>query len=137
MAHAAPTAPRGHRQQASGTAAHTSRAALARPLLMGLVYGVYAAFMKRQMGPVDAGNVFYGILCGAIFAACLVALARIGPRLAQEPHAAAYGIFAGIAFGYLYSLGGESILKSSGLGLLVGAGVGVAAFYRYHSRSTA
>ncbi|WP_405491162.1 hypothetical protein [Streptomyces sp. NBC_00096] len=135
MTHVAPTAPRRHQQAAAGTT-HTSRAALARPLLMGLVYGVYAAFMKRQMGPVDAGNVFYGILCGAVFAACLMALARIGPRLAQEPHAAAYGIFGGVAFGYLYSLAGESILKSSGLGLLVGAGVGMAAFYRYHARRT-
>lgn len=133
MAHAAPTAPRRHRHTAADTH-HMSRSALMRPLLMGLVYGVYAAFMKRQMGPVDAGNVFYGILCGAIFAACLVALARIGPQMAREPHAAAYAVFAGIAFGYLYSLSGESVLKSSGLGLLVGAGIGVAAYYRYHVR---
>ncbi|AWZ09341.1 MULTISPECIES: hypothetical protein [unclassified Streptomyces] len=136
MAHAAPTAPRRHRQTAVGTS-HLDKAALARPLLMGLVYGVYAAFMKRQTGPVDAGNVFYGILCGAIFAACLVALARIGPRLRREVHAAMYGAFAGIAFGYLYSLSGESVLKSSGISLVVGAGVGIAAFYRYYTREPA
>ncbi|WP_330297542.1 hypothetical protein [Streptomyces sp. NBC_00503] len=134
MAHAAPTAPGRHRQTAAGGTTHLSRSALTRPLLMGLVYGVYAAFMKRQMGPVDAGNVFYGILCGAIFAACLFALARIGPRLKRELHAAAYGAFAGISFGYLYSLAGESIFKSSGISLLVGAGVAAAAFYRYYTR---
>ncbi|MGW6707031.1 hypothetical protein ACWGDE_19370 [Streptomyces sp. NPDC054956] len=133
MAHAAPTAPRRHRHTAADTT-HLSRSALTRPLLMGLVYGVYAAFMKRQMGPVDAGNVFYGILCGAIFAACLFALARIGPRLRREAHAAVYAIFAGVSFGYLYSLADESVLKSSGLGLAVGAGVGIAAFYRYYVR---
>ncbi|MBT2446241.1 hypothetical protein J7F03_03905 [Streptomyces sp. ISL-43] len=133
MAHAAPTAPRRHRQTAADTT-HLSKAALTRPLLMGLVYGVYAAFIKRQTGPVDAGNVFYGILCGAIFAACMFALARIGPRLKREAHAAAYGVFAGIAFGYLYSLAEESVLKSCALGLAVGAGVGIAAFYRYYTR---
>ncbi|MFD9304589.1 hypothetical protein ACFWCB_18370 [Streptomyces sp. NPDC060048] len=133
MAHAAPTVPRRHRQTAADKT-HPSKAALAGPLLMGLVYGVYAAFMKRQTGPVDAGNVFYGILCGAIFAACLFALARIGPRLQREAHAAAYGVFAGIAFGYLYSLAEESILKCSAMGLAVGAGVGIVAFYRYYVR---
>ncbi|MFG3000544.1 hypothetical protein [Streptomyces sp. NPDC048340] len=132
MAHAAPTAPRRHRHLADTT--HMSKSALARPLLLGLVYGVYAAFMKRQMGPVDAGNVFYGILCGAIFAACMVALARIGPRLKRELHATAYGAFAGIAFGYLYSLADHSILRAVGLALAVGAGVGLAAFYRYYTR---
>lgn len=132
MAHAAPTAPRRHRQMADMT--HLSRSAMARPLLLGLVYGVYAAFMKRQMGPVDAGNVFYGILCGALFAACMVALARIGPRLKREVHAAAYGAFAGIAFGYLYSLADHSVLRSAGLALAVAAGVGLAAFYRYYTR---
>ncbi|MGW6688606.1 hypothetical protein [Streptomyces sp. NPDC054961] len=133
MAHAAPTAPGRHRQPAAGATTHLTMA-LAGPLLAGLVYGVYAAFMKRQTGPVDAGNVFYGILCGAIFAACLFALARFGPRLKRELHAAAYGAFAGISFGYLYSLSGESIFKSSGLSLLIGAGVGLAAFYRYYTR---
>ncbi|MBT2468006.1 hypothetical protein J7E97_08965 [Streptomyces sp. ISL-66] len=134
MAHAAPTAPRRHRQSADGAMTHVSKSALARPLLMGLVYGVYAAFMNRQTGPVDAGNVFYGILCGAVFAAGLFALARIGPRLKREVHAAAYGAFAGITFGYLYSLAGESVFKSTGLSLLVGAGVAMVAFYRYYTR---
>lgn len=133
MAHVAPTA-HGRHRPTGHTTHHVSKAALARPLLMGLVYGVYAAFMKRQMGPVDAGNVFYGILCGALFAACMFALARIGPRLNREMHAAAYGAFAGIAFGYLYSLADDTILRSVGLALLVGAGVGMAAFYRYYTR---
>ncbi|MFJ6797628.1 hypothetical protein [Streptomyces sp. NPDC091268] len=132
MAHAAPTLPGRHRQRADTD--HPSRSALARPLLMGLVYGVYAAFMNRQMGPVDAGNVFYGILCGALFAVCMVALARIGPRLPRELHAAAYGAFAGVAFGYLYSLADRSVLRSVGLALAVAAGVGLAAFYRYYTR---
>ncbi|MFD9358262.1 hypothetical protein [Streptomyces sp. NPDC060031] len=132
MAHAAPTAPRRHRQMADTT--HLSKSEMALPLLLGLVYGVYAAFMKRQTGPVDAGNVFYGILCGALFAACLIALARIGPRLKRELHAAAYGAFAGIAFGYLYSLTDHSVLRSVGIALAVAAGVGLAAFYRYYTR---
>ncbi|MGW7329089.1 hypothetical protein ACWGIU_10935 [Streptomyces sp. NPDC054840] len=131
MAHAAPTALGRHRQTADMT--HLSRGAYVRPLLLGLVYGVWAAFMKRQMGPVDAGNVFYGILCGVLFAGIMFALARIGPRLKREVHAAAYGAFGGIAVGYLHSLTDQSILKSTVVGLAVAAGVGAIAFYRYYT----
>ncbi|MFD7263063.1 hypothetical protein [Streptomyces sp. NPDC059874] len=133
MAHAAPTAHgRQHRQMADMT--HLSKSAYTRPLLLGLVYGVWAAFIQRQMGPVDAGNVFYGILCGVLFAAIMFGLARIGPRLKREVHAAAYGVFAGIAVGYLHSLTNQSILKAVVVGFFVGVGVGGAAFYRYYTR---
>ncbi|MFE2478262.1 hypothetical protein [Streptomyces sp. NPDC059389] len=136
MAHAAPTAP-GRHLRASGTRTGTesvSKGPLVRALLLGLVYGVWAAFMKRQTGPVDAGNVFYGILCGVVFAAIMYTLARVGPRLMREVHAAAYGAFGGIAVGYLYSLADHSILRSCWVGLITGIGVGLAAFYRYYQR---
>ncbi|WP_374774934.1 hypothetical protein OG756_20470 [Streptomyces sp. NBC_01310] len=132
MAHAAPTALRRHRQ--STDMAHLSKSAYARPLLLGLVYGVWAAFIQRQTGPVDAGNVFYGILCGVLFAGIMFGLARVGPRMKREAHAAAYGAFGGIAVGYLHSLTGQSVLKAVVVGLAVGVGVGAIAFYRYYMR---
>ncbi|WP_327362136.1 MULTISPECIES: hypothetical protein [unclassified Streptomyces] len=132
MAHAAPTAPRRH-LQATGMD-EASRGQLTRALLLGLVYGVWAAYMQRQTGPVDAGNVFYGILCGALFAGIMFTLARVGPRLKREVHAAAYGVFAGIAVGYLNSLTDHSVLRSSWIGLITGIGIGLVAFYRFHQR---
>ncbi|MCB5163439.1 hypothetical protein LG634_01040 [Streptomyces bambusae] len=129
MAHAAPAA--GRHQ---GTMRHIDTGAWLRPVLFGLVYGVYAAFMKRQMGPVDAGNVFYGILCGVLFAGMLFLLSRVGPSLPRELRAAAYGAFAGIAMGYLYSLADESILRSVGIALAVAVPIGIGAFYRYYQR---
>ncbi|MFI5829605.1 hypothetical protein ACIA6C_20570 [Streptomyces sp. NPDC051578] len=133
MAHAAPTAPRRHHRMTGADIRHVSKSALTVPLLMGLVYGVWAAFINRQMGPVDAGNVFYGILCGVVFAGCVFALARYGSRLVRELHAAAWGAFAGIALGYLYSQTNESVLRSAGIGLAVGVATTLAAFYHYHS----
>ncbi|MCX5146540.1 hypothetical protein OHB36_07015 [Streptomyces sp. NBC_00320] len=132
MAHAAPTAPRRH-LQATGMD-EASKGQLTRALLLGLVYGVWAAYMQRQTGPVDAGNVFYGILCGALFAGIMFTLARVGPRLKREVHAAAYGVFAGIAVGYLNSLTDHSVLRSSWIGLITGIGIGLVAFYRFYQR---
>lgn len=132
MAHAAPPAHRRHGWQ-SADMAHPSRSAYTRPLLLGLVFGVWAAFLQRQMGPVDAGNVFYGILCGVLFAAIMFGLARIGPRLKREAHATVYGVFAGIAAGYLHSLTNSSVLRATVIGLFVGLGVGAVAFYRYYT----
>ncbi|WP_424212891.1 hypothetical protein ACN20G_12880 [Streptomyces sp. BI20] len=129
MAHAAPTAP-----GAGLDLRHLGRGAWTRPLLAGLVYGVWAAFIQRHQGPVDAGNVFYGILCGVVFAAIMFALARFGPRLAREPRAAAYAAFGGIAIGYLHSLTNQSLLRSVAVGLGTAVGVGVVAFYRYYTR---
>ncbi|WP_326589006.1 hypothetical protein [Streptomyces sp. NBC_01294] len=133
MAHAAPTAHRRHSRQSTDMA-HLSKSAYARPLLLGLVYGVWAAFIQRQTGPVDAGNVFYGILCGVLFAGIMFGLARVGPRMKREAHAAAYGAFGGIAVGYLHSLTGQSVLKAVVVGLAVAVGVGAIAFYRYYTR---
>ncbi|MFD5509380.1 hypothetical protein [Streptomyces sp. NPDC059761] len=135
MAHAAPTAPRRH-WQATGTTGTDDaiKGQLTRALLLGLVYGVWAAFMRRDTDGVDAGNVFYGILCGVVFAAIMFTLARVGPRLMQELHAAAYGAFGGIAVGYLYSLADHSILRSCWVGFATGFCIGLAAFYRYHTR---
>ncbi|OKK18342.1 hypothetical protein AMK16_18615 [Streptomyces sp. CB00455] len=135
MAHAASTAPRRRPYGPSGGTAHAARNALTRALLMGLVYGFWAAFIERQMGPVNTGNVFYGILCGALFAAVMFGLNRAGPRLQREVRAAAYGAFAGIAVGYLHSLTGASVLRSTVIGLFCGAGVGAAAFYRFYTHA--
>ncbi|MFD9381289.1 hypothetical protein ACFWBH_38275 [Streptomyces sp. NPDC059999] len=134
MAHAAPTAHRRHRGTTTDRTHDLSKGAMVRALLAGLVYGVWAAFIKRQMGPVDVGNVFYGILCGALFAAIMFTLGRIGSRLPRELHAAAYGVFGGVAVGYLYSLTGDSVLRSAGLGIAVAAATGLTAFYRYYMR---
>ncbi|MEV7519245.1 hypothetical protein [Streptomyces sp. NPDC091371] len=131
MAHAAPAAHRQHRQMTDMT--HLSKLAYAGPLLLGLVYGVWAAYIERQAGPVDAANVFYGILCGVLFAGIAFGLDRMGPSVMQEVRAAAYGAFGGIAVGYLHSLTNQSILKAVVVGLFAGIGVGVAAFYRFHT----
>ncbi|MGW0901511.1 hypothetical protein ACWD0G_31855, partial [Streptomyces goshikiensis] len=57
----------------------------------------------------------------------------MGTKMLAELRAAAYGVFAAIAMGYLYSLSGQSILRSVLIGLAVGLATGAGAFYRFHT----
>ncbi|MEW2412467.1 hypothetical protein AB0953_01865 [Streptomyces sp. NPDC046866] len=134
MAHAAPAAHGRHHRRMAAPRTGDTTGALTRAVLLGLVYGVWAAYINRQQGPVDAGNVFYGILCGVLFAGIMYGLARVGPRMKREARATAYGAFGGIAVGYLNSLTDHSVLHSGWIGLVTGVGVGLVAYYRYYTR---
>ncbi|WP_030207790.1 hypothetical protein [Streptomyces sp. NRRL S-87] len=131
MAHAAPAAPGRHM-----TGLKVSPWHLVAPLGMGLLYGLWCAFMKRERGtlPVDAANIWYGILCGVVFAVAWFVLARVGPALPRELRATMWFAFAGISFGYLYSLTNDSIWRTVVVALSVAVPVGAGAFYRYYMR---
>ncbi|MER7175331.1 hypothetical protein [Streptomyces mesophilus] len=100
---------------------------------LALVYGYWAAAIQRSGGPITAGNVWLGIIATVAFAVVLLAVIRLAPRLPREARALTWGAFAGIAFGYLYSLTGESVLRSAGNAGLFGAAVACAAFYRFYT----
>ncbi|MFK4065297.1 hypothetical protein [Streptomyces sp. NPDC029674] len=129
MAHTAPvhSVPR---SRASATPA-TRWAALA--LLAGIVYGLWACAIRRDGGPITTGNVMLGVVGGLVFAALMLALHRVASALPREPRALSWAAFAGIAFGFLYSLGGASVLRSTVMALVVAAGVFAVTFYRYYT----
>ncbi|OAH14886.1 hypothetical protein [Streptomyces jeddahensis] len=110
-----------------------STAAWAVPLVLGVVYGLWASGIQRDAGPITVGNVFFGILTGVLVAAITYGLHIAGPRMRRETRALAWTVFAGIAIGYVFSLTGASVLWSTVLALCVAAGVFAAAFYHYYS----
>ncbi|MBC9714383.1 hypothetical protein H9Y04_17630 [Streptomyces sp. TRM66268-LWL] len=110
-----------------------SDAAVKLTPVLALVYGYWAAAIQRSGGPITAGNVWLGIVSTVAFAAVYLAVLKLAPRLPREARALAWGAFAGIAFGYLYSLTGESVLRSAGNAGLFGAAVACAAFYRFYT----
>ncbi|MEU5955845.1 hypothetical protein [Streptomyces sp. NPDC047525] len=128
MAHVASTstAPR----LLGGSAA--SRAATAAALL-AVVYGIWAAGIARDAGPITTGNVLLGVVAGVVVGAVFMGLRRAAPRLPRELRAAAWAGFAGIAFGYLYSLTDATILRSVLMSLAVTGGVFALMFYRYYT----
>ncbi|MEU0740073.1 hypothetical protein [Streptomyces sp. NPDC006134] len=117
-----------------GEGVHTA-AKWAVPVVLGLLYGYWAAANRRGGGPITGWNLLFGFLTALVFMVLYIAVRAVAQRLRREAHAAVWAAFAGIALGFLYSQSAEAtVLKSSGMGLLVGAALFVMLFYRYYTR---
>ncbi|ARF73666.1 hypothetical protein ACIOD0_09290 [Kitasatospora albolonga] len=108
--------------------------AWALPLVLGVIYGFYAAFIRRDGGPSTGGQVALGLISGAALAALCFALGRVQRSLSHGPRAVAYGALTACAIGFLVSLTDTSVLRSTALGLAVGVGVFLATFYFFYAR---
>ncbi|EPH40385.1 hypothetical protein ABT390_12420 [Streptomyces aurantiacus] len=104
------------------------------PALLAVVYGLWAAAIHRDGGPITGGNVLFGVVAGVVFGALYVAVRRVAPALPRELRAAAWAAFAGVTFGFLYSLTDATVLRSVGMAVAVAAGVFAMTFYRYYTR---
>ncbi|MEU2895157.1 hypothetical protein ACWC4E_01165 [Streptomyces sp. NPDC001273] len=137
MAHAAPRTRRaiergGTTDLFSGRAHRAALVAL--PVVLGLVYGYWAAANRRYGGPVTGWNLLFGFLTALVFAVVLMTLLAVAPKLRREVHAAAWAAFCGIAVGFLFSQSGGSVLRSTALALAAAAGVFAVMFYRFYTR---
>ncbi|MEU6125602.1 hypothetical protein [Streptomyces sp. NPDC047123] len=126
MAHAAPVY-----SVPAARAGATAR--WAGPVLLAVVYGLWACAIRRDGGPITTGNVLFGVVAGLVAGAVFAALHRLAPTLPRELRAVTWAAFAGIAFGFLYSLSDASVLRSVGMALALTAAVFVAVFYRAYT----
>ncbi|MFH8465204.1 hypothetical protein [Streptomyces sp. NPDC017991] len=108
-------------------------AKLALPVLAGIVYGLWTSGIARHAGPITGWNVLLGVISALAFAAAAYGIHTIAPRLPRELGAAVWAAFAGISFGFIYSLSDAGVLKTVGLSLVITAGVLAVVFYRYHT----
>ncbi|GAA3225966.1 MULTISPECIES: hypothetical protein [unclassified Streptomyces] len=107
------------------------------PIVLGLIYGYWAAANRRAGGPITGWNLLFGFVTSFVFIVLCIAVALWAPKLQRELHSAVKSAFAGAAFGFLYSQTGASVLRSMALGALVGAAIFVVFFYRYYTREDA
>jgi hypothetical protein len=107
------------------------------PLLLGLVYGYWAAANRRDGGPITGWNVLFGSVTALVFMAAMTALLTVGPRLKREVHALMWLAFTGASFGFVYSQTGATVLRSLLMGLAVGAVAGGTLFYWYYTHEDA
>lgn len=103
------------------------------PVVLGLVYGYWAAANRRGGGEITGWNILFGFVTALAFIVLCIAVATFAPLLKRELHSLTKSAFAGAAIGFLYSQTGESVLRSTALGLAVTAGVFMVFFYRYYT----
>lgn len=106
----------------------------ALPLALGVVYGFYVAFLRRGEGGLTGGQVVLGVVAGLVLAALALVLGRMQHALSREVRAGAYATLCGVAMGFLHSQGGESVLKSSGIGVTLAAAMFAVTFYVFYTR---
>ncbi|MFC5219238.1 hypothetical protein [Streptomyces coerulescens] len=142
MAHAAP-AP-GARTPAALTplpdvfSARTHRiAGIVTPVVLGLIYGYWAAANRRSGGEITGWNLLFGFMTTIAFIIVYVGVRALAPHLRRELHAVLWAAFVGGAFGFLYSQTDASVLRSSVMGLAIGAVTFVVMFYRYYTHEDA
>ncbi|MEV0642874.1 hypothetical protein AB0I77_49845 [Streptomyces sp. NPDC050619] len=107
------------------------------PVVLGLVYGYWAAANRRDGGPVTGWNILFGFVTALAFIVLCIAVATLAPRLKRELHSLTKSGFAGAAFGFLYSQSGASVLRSTVMALLVTAAIFAVFFYRYYTHEDA
>ncbi|BBC94746.1 hypothetical protein ACFY2H_20140 [Streptomyces griseofuscus] len=118
--------------------ARTHRIArIAVPVVLALIYGYWVAADNRAGGPITGWNLLLGFVSALVFAVVCIALLALAPRMIREVHALLWTAFVGIAFGFLYSQSGHSILRSILMSLLIAGATFVVFFYRYYTREDA
>ncbi|MFF1416239.1 hypothetical protein [Streptomyces sp. NPDC058280] len=105
-------------------------------VLLGLIYGAYAAFIARGGGAATYGQLALGLISAAAMAVLIYGLVQMGRMLPRELRAGAWGLLVGGSMGFLYSLTGHSVMLSSGIGLAIGAGAIIVTFYVFYTRDT-
>ncbi|MEV6803822.1 hypothetical protein [Streptomyces sp. NPDC051132] len=109
----------------------------AAPVVLGLLYGYWAAANRRFGGPVTGWNLLFGFVTALVFGVLLAALLTLAPRLRREVHALAWSAFTGAAFGFLYIQSTPPVWLAVLIALVLAAGTFVALFYRYYTHEDA
>lgn len=107
---------------------------VAVPVTLGILYGVWAPFIQRHGSPLNALQITLGVVSGLAVAGLVFVLMRLPRTMAPELRAMSFGVVAGVSVGFLHSLTYASVLRSSGIGLAVGAAAALATFYYFHTR---
>jgi len=109
----------------------------AMPLAIGLVYGYWAASVRRHGGPVTGWNLLFGFMTVLAFALLWYVVRAVADRLPREGHAVLWGAFAGSALGFLYSGSGVAMFTCVLVSLLLAAAVTAGLYYLYATRQDA
>jgi FtsH-binding integral membrane protein len=107
----------------------------ALPVLLGLVFGFWAAANRRYGGPITGWNLLFGWLCALVFVVAYSVVREVARHLRREHHALLWAAFTGCATGFLISQSPYvSLLRAVIPALAAALGVFVMLFYVYYTR---
>lgn len=107
------------------------------PVLLGLVYGWWAAANRRHGTGITGWNLLFGWLTALVFVVLYSVVRAVAARLRREQHALLWAAFTGCAVGFLINQSGRSVLLSAGISVAVAAAMFVTLFYRYYTHEDA
>jgi drug/metabolite transporter (DMT)-like permease len=117
---------------AQGTQRH-SPLAVALPVIAALGFGCYTIFLNHLAGAKGGQAALLGLIAAVVSGALGLLLVHYQSTMLTETRALAYGALFGTAMGWLYSLGGPSVLKSSAWGLVMAAAMTIVSLYLFRS----
>ncbi|MFE6739092.1 hypothetical protein [Streptomyces tubercidicus] len=106
------------------------------PIITALAFGCFIIFRTHTAGIKGGPAMLYGLAGAVVSGALGLVVAHFQSTLITETRAAAYGVLFGCSLGWVYSLGGEAILKSCAFGFTMGAVMFVAALYVFRTHRT-
>ncbi|MEU8997464.1 hypothetical protein AB0C95_22050 [Streptomyces caniferus] len=108
-------------------------ATVSLPVVTALAFGCFTIFRTHTDGTKGGPAMLYGLAAAVVSGVLGLLVAHFQSSMLTETRALAYGALFGCSMGWVYSLGGESILKSSTFGLAMGAIMFVVSLYVFRT----
>jgi hypothetical protein len=107
------------------------------PVLLGLVYGCWAATNRRHGGPITGGNLLFGWITTLVFVVLFVVIRKLSSKMKREQYSLMRAAFWGAAIGFLVIQSSGSVWRAAVYGLVIFAGAFLATFYFWYVREDA
>ncbi|MDX3226187.1 hypothetical protein [Streptomyces sp. ME19-01-6] len=105
------------------------------PVVLGILYGGWAMFIDHNQGTPAPWAALLGVVAAVVVGALCYLVGRVQSALMPELRSAAYGALFGCAFGFMYSLSGHAVFRSSMMGLGGALAMYAASLYVFRTRS--
>ncbi|MDT0545973.1 hypothetical protein [Streptomyces lonegramiae] len=105
------------------------------PTVLGILYGGYVMFIDHNQGTPAPWAGLFGLMAAVVVGALCYLIGRTQSALMPELRAAAYGALLGCAFGFLYSVSGHSVFRSSMMGLAGGLAMYAVSYYAFRTHA--
>lgn len=107
------------------------------PVVLGLIYGFWAAANRRHGGPITGMNLLFGWITALVFAILFALVRKLSVKMRREQHSIMRAAFWGAAVGFLLIQSGGSVWRAVVYGLIIFACAFAATFYYWYTHEDA